>query len=320
MSYDEVMRQYVVERPSADGFHVGWLRKVGDDITDQCVFLMGSQSGRHYCGIYEGRPRDCRDFRRSAAATSTNRCPVRRQHQGRTGIHAQAAGPQSLTVSGCEAIFAARFSLLSARRPLRRRYYGDLHWRFIGPMRGGGTVALAGVPDRPNLFYIAAVNGGIWKTEDAGRTWQPIFDGQPTGSIGALAVSPSDPRIVYAGSGEGLQRPDLAVGDGIYKSSDAGATWTHLGLRDGQQIRVDGDRSPRIPTVCSLRCSGIRTDPTRNAASTGRSTAARPSPACSIQTRTPARSTWCIDPNDPQTVYATLWAARQAPWENRCVL
>src|SRR5579871_4672672 len=103
-------------------------------------------------------------------------------------------------------------------------------------MRAGRTVALAGVPNQPNLFYIAAVNGGIWKSDNAGRTWAPIFDQEPTGSIGAIAVSPSDPRIVYAGSGEGLQRPDLAIGDGIYKSSDGGTTWTHLGLRDGQQI------------------------------------------------------------------------------------
>ncbi len=80
------------------------------------------------------------------------------------------------------------------------------------------------------------MNGGVWKTDDYGRTWQPIFDDQPTGSIGAIAVAASDPNIVYVGSGEGLHRPDLSVGDGIYKSTDAGKTWTHLGLRDGQQI------------------------------------------------------------------------------------
>ena len=82
----------------------------------------------------------------------------------------------------------------------------------------------------------AQVNGGVWKSDDYGRTWNPIFDDQPTQSIGAIAVAPSDPNIVYVASGEGLQRPDLSVGDGIYKSTDAGKTWTHLGLRDGQQI------------------------------------------------------------------------------------
>src|SRR5437667_5548416 len=114
--------------------------------------------------------------------------------------------------------------------------FRELRWRMIGPHRGGRTKAAAGIPDRPNVFYIGAVNGGVWKTTDYGRTWRPIFDDQPTGSIGAIAVAPSDPNVVYVGSGEGLQRPDLSTGDGIYKSTDAGATWTHLGLRDGQQI------------------------------------------------------------------------------------
>src|SRR3954471_11054564 len=111
-----------------------------------------------------------------------------------------------------------------------------LHWRNIGPFRGGRTRAIAGVPSQPHVFYMAQVNGGVFKTTDAGRTWIPIFDDQPTGSVGAMAVSLSNPEIIYVGSGEGLHRPDLSVGDGIYKSSDGGKTWQHLGLRDGQQI------------------------------------------------------------------------------------
>src|SRR5579863_241515 len=114
--------------------------------------------------------------------------------------------------------------------------FGEMRWRLIGPFRGGRTVALAGIPTQPNVFYIGVNDGGVWKTTDYGQTWQPIFDGQPTGSIGALAIAPSDPNIIYVGSGEGLRRPDLSTGDGIYKSIDAGKTWTHLGLRDGQQI------------------------------------------------------------------------------------
>src|SRR5882724_2565128 len=111
-----------------------------------------------------------------------------------------------------------------------------LRWRNIGPYRGGRTRAVSGVPSQPNVFYMAPVNGGVFKSIDYGRTWQPIFDDQPTASIGAIAVSISNPNVVYAGSGEGLHRPDLSIGDGIYKSSDAGKTWTHLGLRDAQQI------------------------------------------------------------------------------------
>src|SRR5581483_10768171 len=114
--------------------------------------------------------------------------------------------------------------------------YQEMRWRMIGPFRGGRTRAVAGVPRQPNVFYMGAVNGGVWKSSDYGRTWNPIFDAQPTQSIGAIAVALSNPEIIYVASGEGLQRPDLSVGNGIFKSTDGGKTWTHLGLRDGQQI------------------------------------------------------------------------------------
>ena len=91
------------------------------------------------------------------------------------------------------------------------KLFAEMRWRSVGPHRGGRTRACAGVPSQPNVFYIGAVNGGVWKTDDFGRTWTPIFDSQPTGSIGAIAVAPSDPNIIYVGSGEGLQRPDLSV-------------------------------------------------------------------------------------------------------------
>src|ERR687885_200880 len=119
---------------------------------------------------------------------------------------------------------------------INQDYAGALRWRSIGPFRGGRTRAVCGVPSQPNVFYMAQVNGGVFKTTDYGRTWQPIFDDQPTGSIGAIAVAPSDPNVIYVGSGEGLQRPDLSVGDGVYKSTDGGGTWRHIGLRDGQQV------------------------------------------------------------------------------------
>ena len=101
---------------------------------------------------------------------------------------------------------------------------------------GGRTRALSGVPSQPSTFYIAQVNGGVFKTTDFGHTWDPIFDRQDSASIGSLAVAPSDPNVIYVGRGEGLQRPDPSTGDGVYKSTDAGNSWTHLGLRDGQQI------------------------------------------------------------------------------------
>src|SRR3954469_2045175 len=112
--------------------------------------------------------------------------------------------------------------------------YGAMQWRAIGPYRGGRTVGAAGVPQQPNVFYMGVNNGGGWKTTDYGLTWTPLFDAQPTQSIGAIAVASSDSNIVYVGSGEGLQRPDLSVGDGLYRSADAGQTWEHLGLRNAR--------------------------------------------------------------------------------------
>src|SRR5262245_18479277 len=101
-------------------------------------------------------------------------------------------------------------------QPLDPALYAPLKWRCIGPFRAGRTVGAAGVPGKPNLFYAGVNNGGVWKTTDAGRVWTPIFDDQPTGSIGCLAVAPSNPNVIYVGSGEGLQRPDLSTGDGVY--------------------------------------------------------------------------------------------------------
>ncbi len=192
---------------------------------------------------------------------------------------------------------------------------GELHWRNVGPFRGGRTRAVSGVPGQPNVFYIGAVNGGVWKTTDFGRTWMPIFDHEPTGSIGALEVAPSEPNVIYVASGEGLHRPDLSVGDGIYKSTDGGATWTHLGLRDGQeisQIAIDPHDANRLFVAVAGHPYG-------------------PNPERGIYRSTDGGQTFekvlykdenigagdvKIDPSDPNIVYATLWEAREGPWEN----
>jgi len=121
-------------------------------------------------------------------------------------------------------------------QPVPPAFLNGLKWRLIGPFRGGRVVAVAGVPGDSTTFYFGAVNGGIWKTIDAGIVWTPIFDGQSVGSIGALAVAPSDPKVIYAGSGESDIREDLSSGNGVYKSADGGATWTHIGLEDTRQI------------------------------------------------------------------------------------
>ncbi|HMF91018.1 MAG TPA: glycoside hydrolase [Candidatus Angelobacter sp.] len=191
----------------------------------------------------------------------------------------------------------------------------SLHWRAIGPFRGGRTRAVAGVPTQPSVFYIGVCNGGVWKTTDLGRTWQPIFDDQPTGSIGSLAVAPSDPNIVYVGSGEGLHRPDLSVGDGIYKSTDAGMTWTHLGLRDGQQIpqlAVDPHDPNKVFAAVAGHPYGPNEDRGVYRSSDGGATFQK---VLGRDENTGADDV-LIDPTDSNIVYATLWEARQGPWEN----
>ena len=115
-------------------------------------------------------------------------------------------------------------------------FYQELRYRLVGPFRAGRTVGGVGVPSQPGVFLIGANNGGVWKTDDYGRTWHPIFDAAPTGSIGDVAVASSNPEVIYIGSGEGLHRPDLGVGDGIFKSTDGGRTWRHVGLSDIQQV------------------------------------------------------------------------------------
>ncbi|HEY2025555.1 MAG TPA: glycosyl hydrolase [Gemmatimonadaceae bacterium] len=192
--------------------------------------------------------------------------------------------------------------------------FASLRWRMIGPYRGGRTVAAVGIPEQPNVFYIGVNNGGVWKSTDYGRVWRPIFDDQSTGSVGAIAIAPSDPNVIYVGSGEGLQRPDLSTGDGIYKSTDGGAHWTHLGLRDGQQIPaviVD----PRNPNRVFAAVLGHPYGPNVERG---------------VFRSTDGGATWTkvlykdentgafdvvFDPANPNTVYADLWAGRQAPWE-----
>jgi photosystem II stability/assembly factor-like uncharacterized protein len=191
----------------------------------------------------------------------------------------------------------------------------SLHWRAIGPFRGGRTRAVAGVPSQPNVFYIGVCNGGVWKTNDFGRVWEPIFDDQPTGSIGALAVSPSDPNIIYVGSGEGLQRPDLSVGDGIYKSSDGGKSWTHLGMHDAQQIpQIAVD--PHDPNRLFVAAAGHPYGPNVERGVYRTVDGGKSFQPVLQKDENVGAADVLIDPSDSKIVYATLWEARQGPWEN----
>ncbi len=202
----------------------------------------------------------------------------------------------------------------AAGQPLDVGPFTEMRWRMIGPFRGGRTVAVSGVPGQPNVFYMAPNNGGVWKSTDYGRVWTPIFDDQPTGSIGALAVAPSDPNVLYVGSGEGLQRPDLSVGDGVYKSTDAGKTWRHLGLADGRQIAailVDPKDSKRLFVAVLGHPYGPNTERGVFRSTDGGETWHR----VLFKDEDTGAVDLAFDPRDPQKIYAVLWSSRQGPWE-----
>jgi photosystem II stability/assembly factor-like uncharacterized protein len=221
--------------------------------------------------------------------------------------------PRALIVVALLALTATGPTGRAFARGVAPARLGALSWRMIGPFRGGRVSAIAGVPGAPFTFYMAPDNGGVWKTTDAGRTWLPIFDAQATQSIGALAVAPSDPRVVYAGSGEGLQRPDLSVGDGLYASHDAGATWTHLGLRSGEQIAkiaIDPHDARRLYVAVLGHPYGPNAERGIYRSTDGGLTFAH------VLERGPDTGAFdvAIAPGNGRTLYATLWSARWPPW------
>jgi len=201
----------------------------------------------------------------------------------------------------------------SSAQQFPENLYSGLHWRLIGPFRGGRSNGVTGVPGQPTVFYFGAVGGGVWKSENSGRTWTPIFDSQPISSIGAIAVAPSNPSIVYVGSGEADMRSQISFGNGMYKSSDAGKTWTHIGLDNTRQIgRILVDpQNPDIVFVAAL----------------GHAYGANPDRG--VYRSTDGGATWqkvlyknenvgaidlAFDPKNSRTIYATLWNTRRPPW------
>jgi photosystem II stability/assembly factor-like uncharacterized protein len=194
-------------------------------------------------------------------------------------------------------------------------YFNAIKWRMIGPHRGGRTVGAVGVPQQPNVFYIGVNNGGVWKTTDYGRTWFPVFDDQPTGSIGDVAVAPTNPNTIYVGSGEGIQRPDLSVGNGMYKSIDAGKTWTHLGLDDAQQIggvAVDPTDENRVFVAVLGHPYGPNTTRGVYRSTNGGKSWER----VLYKDENTGAVQVSIDPKNSNIIYADMWAGRQGPWEN----
>jgi photosystem II stability/assembly factor-like uncharacterized protein len=205
---------------------------------------------------------------------------------------------------------------LTAQQPapaVSSALYSGLKWRGIGPFRAGRVNAIAGVIGQPNTFYFGSVGGGLWKSTNIGRTWSPIFDGNTVASIGAIGVAPSNPDVLYVGTGEADLRDSIAFGDGMYKSVDAGKTWKHIGLESTRQIGrvVVHPRDPNIVLVAALgHVYGPHPDRgvyrSRDGGATWQKVLFKGDGVGAIDL--------AFDPSNPQTIFAAMWAVRRPPW------
>ena len=200
-------------------------------------------------------------------------------------------------------------------RPYSPALFKALHWRSIGPYRGGRVTAVAGVPGQPHVYYMGATGGGVWKTDDGGITWSPITDGYvQTGSVGAIAVAPSDPSVIYVGMGEADIRSNFSHGDGVYKSIDAGRTWKPAGLSDSRQIGRIAVH-PRDPDIAFVAALGHPFGPNRERGLfRTRDGGATWDNVLFVDDRTGAVDV-VIDPVNPRNVYAAFWPVYRRPWE-----
>ena len=198
-------------------------------------------------------------------------------------------------------------------KQFEQKLFQELRWRSIGPFRGGRALAVTGVRGQPEVYYFGAVGGGVWKTNDAGRTWKPVFDSQPIASIGAIAVAPSDANVVYVGSGEADMRSSISVGNGMYKSTDAGKTWTHIGLSDSRQIgRILVD--PRDANRVFVAALGHAYGPNQERGVFRSKDGGRNWQKVLFHDENTGAIDLAFEPGNPKTIYAALWQTRRPPW------
>ena len=202
---------------------------------------------------------------------------------------------------------------LSPAQPFDPSLFAGMRWRLVGPFRGGRTITATGVPGAPDRFYFGAVGGGVWRTDNAGRTWEPIFDSQPVASIGAIAVAPSDWNVIYVGSGEADMRSDISYGNGMYKSADAGKTWTRIGLEDTRQIgRILVD--PKDPSLVFVAALGHGYGPNKQRGVFRSKDGGKSWEAVLSKDEDTGAIELALDPSNPKTILAALWQTRRPPW------
>ncbi|MGC0772788.1 MAG: hypothetical protein WB543_07610 [Candidatus Acidiferrum sp.] len=217
----------------------------------------------------------------------------------------------SCLLIACALLFAA--SCVAQAQQVDPKTYDGMKWRLIGPFRGGRVLTVAGVPSQPNTYYFGAVGGGVWKTTDGGNTWDPLFDKQPISSIGAIAIADSDPNVIYAGSGEACIRGNISFGDGVYKSTDAGKTWSNVGLKDTRHIGavIIHPTNPDIVYVAALgHAYGPNTKRgifrTRDGGKTWEK-------VLYLDDRTGGIEV-VFDPHNPHVLFAAMWEGWRTPW------
>jgi photosystem II stability/assembly factor-like uncharacterized protein len=225
----------------------------------------------------------------------------------RNSIFARLA--KHATIIGCVGVLATS---LAHGQQVPEQLYSEMQWRMIGPFRAGKVNAVAGVPGNPAVYYFAADGGGVWKTTDGGTVWKPIFDKEPVASIGALALAPSNPNIIYVGTGVNTIFADSSYGDGIYKSLDGGENWQHVGLEDSRHIgRILVD--PRNPDMVLVAAMGHSSGPNGERGVFRTTDGGRTWKRVLFKDNVTAAVDLCFEPGNPRVVYATLWHGIRKP-------
>ena len=218
-------------------------------------------------------------------------------------------------ISLCAGILAGWTVMASSdtAQKIDQRLFQELRWRSIGPFRGGRALAVTGVRGQPEVFYFGAVGGGVWRSTDAGRTWKPIFDSQAIASIGAIAVAPSNPQIIYVGTGEADMRSDISYGNGMYRSSDGGKTWAHIGLEDSRQIaRILID--PKDPEKVFVAALGHAYGPNAERGVFYSKDGGKKWKRVLFHDENTGAIDLAFEPGNPKTIFAALLQTRRPPW------